>query len=83
MEVIVEIQDCKKVIPKGAKILIGTREYDLKKVVHLNGNVYTASLSYGDEDDFTCRVSAEHEVIVPASPSKSKDKDPDKGKDKK
>jgi len=53
-----------KSIPKDAKILIGTREYDLKKVVHLNGNVYTASFMDGGQS-FECRVSEEHEVLVP------------------
>ena len=53
-----------KGVPKDAKVLIGTREYGLKKVVHLNGNVYNASLMDGEEG-FECRVSAEHEVLLP------------------
>lgn len=72
MEVIVTIKDCLKNIPKDAKILIGTREHALKKVVHLEGNVYLASLMDGGKG-FDCKVSAEHDVITPVAASKHKD----------
>ena len=67
------VKDCLKDVPKGAKILVGTREYDLNKVVHIEGNVYNAFLKDGGEG-FACRVSAEHEVLVPkpAAPSTPK-----------
>lgn len=66
-----------KPIPEGVKLLIGPREFKLNKVKHIKGNVYSVFLSSDivGEESFECRVSAEHEVLVPTPPPSVKSKE--------
>lgn len=53
----------------GSKILLFGREYSLVEIEHLDGNVYGVTVESGIEGDDTSyvKVSAEHEVLVPAT----------------
>ena len=57
----------------GSKLLLFGREYSLLEIEHLEGNVYGVTVDSGIEGDDTSyvKVSAEHEVLVPAVKAKS------------
>lgn len=71
-----------KAVPKGSRILLFGQEMDLLSIEHLNDNIYEVAYLTGvdGDDESTCRVSAEHEVIVPVSKSAKSGASKPKGK---
>ncbi len=53
---------------EGSKILLYGREHMLNDVTHIGDNVYSVTVETGieGEEAYECKVSAEHEVLVPS-----------------